>query len=328
MLRFAARRLLLVAFSAWLVASGAFLLGQLAGGDDAIQSLGFSGRPATLARIRQTRGLDRPLVERHVAWTVRLARLDLGTSIRYQRPVGPLVADRALNTLVLGVAAFGVAALLGLAGGMVTGSRSGTAAAALVRGVSIVLLSCPPLLASILLVWAAVVTGAFPASGIDSAEAGQSVLARLADVARHLPLPALALGLPLAAVIERVAAQAIREALAEPSIVAARARGVPEREIRWRHALRLAAAPLLAVGGTVAGALLSGSVAVELVTSWPGLGRLTFDALAARDADLAAGCAIAASLGLGLAILAADVALAAVDPRVRLEAGAHTERAA
>jgi ABC-type dipeptide/oligopeptide/nickel transport system permease component len=328
MLRFAARRVLFVAFSAWLVASAAFVLGQLAGGDEAIQSRGFAGNPAAIARIRHARGLDRPLAERYAAWTARLARLDLGTSIRYQRPVGPLVADRATNTLLLAMAAFVVAALLGLAGGMVTGSRSRSAAATLVRGVSIVLLSCPPLLASILLVWAAVVTGALPASGLDSADPGGHVLARFADVARHLALPALALGLPLAAVIERVAAQAIREALAEPSIVAARARGVPERDIRWRHALRLAAAPILAVGGTVAGALLSGSVAVELVTSWPGLGRLTFDALAARDADLAAGCAIAASVGLGLAILAADIALAAVDPRVRLDAGTPAERAA
>ena len=184
------------------------------------------------------------------------------------------------------------------------------------------LLSCPPLLSSILLVWAAVVTGLLPASGIDSADAGATLAARLADVARHLLLPTLALALPLAAVIERVAAQAIGEALAEPSIVAARARGVSEHDIRWRHGLRLAAAPILAVAGTIAGALLSGSVAVELVTSWPGLGRLTLDALTARDADLAAGCAIAAALGLGLAVLAADLALSAVDPRVR----AHSRR--
>jgi ABC-type dipeptide/oligopeptide/nickel transport system permease component len=325
MLRFVARRVILLALSAWLVASAAFVLGQLAQGDEATQSLGFAGNPATLARIRQLRGLDRPLSERYVAWNARLARLDFGTSIRFGRPVGPLVADRAANTTLLAVSAFLLAAVLGLAGGMVTGSRPGSVPAAVVRGLSIVLLSCPPLLASILLVWAAVVTGALPAGGIESAEAGASFLARLADVAHHLPLPALALGLPLAAVIERVAAQAIREALAEPSIVAARARGVPERDIRWRHALRLAAAPILAVAGTVAGAMLSGSVAVELVTSWPGLGGLTFAALTARDADLAAGCAIAAALGLGLAILAGDVALAAVDPRVRLDAPRREE---
>lgn len=325
MLRFVARRVILLALSAWLVASAAFVLGQLAQGDEATQSLGFGGNPATLARIRQMRGLDRPLSERYVAWNARLARLDFGTSIRFGRPVGPLVADRAANTTLLAASAFVLAAILGLAGGMVTGSRPGSVAAAFVRGLSIVLLSCPPLLASILLVWVAVVTGALPAGGIESAQAGTTFLARLADVAHHLPLPALALGLPLAAVIERVAAQAIGEALAEPSIVGARARGVPERDIRWRHALRLAAAPILAVAGTVAGAMLSGSVAVELVTSWPGLGGLTFAALTARDADLAAGCAIAAALGLGLALLAGDVALAAVDPRVRPDARPREE---
>ena len=328
MLRFAARRLLLVALSAWLVASAAFVLGQWAEGDEAVQTLGFSANAATLARIREARGLDRPLSERYVAWTTRLVRLDFGTSFRFQRPVGPLVASRAMNTALLAAAAFVLAAALGLAGGMITGSHPRGTGAALVRALSIVLLSCPPLLSSILLVWAAVVTGVLPASGIDSAAAGTTLAARLADLAWHLALPTLALALPLAAVIERVAAQAVGEALAEPSIVAARARGVTERDIRRRHALRLAAAPILAVAGTIAGTLLSGSVAVELVTSWPGLGRLTFDALTARDADLAAGCAVAAALGLGLAVLAADLALAAVDPRVRDLAPGPTEQPA
>ncbi len=322
MLRFATRRVLLVFLSAWIVASAAFVLGQWAEGDEALQLRGFSGTDTMLAQLRAARGLDRPLSERYLAWTTRLAHLDFGTSFRFQRPVGPLVAARAANTALLAAAAFVLAAVLGLGGGMITGSQPRSMAAALVRSVSIVLLSCPPLLSSILLVWAAVVTGLLPASGIDSADAGATLAARLADVARHLLLPTLALALPLAAVIERVAAQAIGEALAEPSIVAARARGVSEHDIRWRHGLRLAAAPILAVAGTIAGALLSGSVAVELVTSWPGLGRLTLDALTARDADLAAGCAIAAALGLGLAVLAADLALSAVDPRVR----AHSRR--
>src|SRR4051812_34856584 len=223
MLRFATRRVLLVFLSAWIVASAAFVLGQWAEGDEALQLRGFSGNDTMLAQLRAARGLDRPLAERYLAWTTRLAHLDFGTSFRFQRPVGPLVAARAANTALLAAAAFVLAAALGLGGGMITGSRPRSMAAALVRSVSIVLLSCPPLLSSIVLVWAAVVTGLLPASGIDSADAGATLAARLADVARHLPLPTLALALPLAAVIERVAAQAIGEALAEPSIVAARA---------------------------------------------------------------------------------------------------------
>jgi ABC-type dipeptide/oligopeptide/nickel transport system permease component len=209
---------------------------------------------------------------------------------------------------------------------MVTGSRPGTVAAAGVRTASTLALSCPPLLASILLVWAATITGLAPAR-VDAFGADDWP-SRLLALPAHLLVPVLALALPLAAVVERVAAQAISQALAEPSILAARARGVSERHVRWRHALRLAAAPLLAVGGTLAGGLLSGSFAVELVTSWPGLGRLTFDALLARDADLAAGCAIAAAVFLGAAVLVADVALAAVDPRVRPAHAAAPEPAA
>lgn len=315
MLRFAARRMLLLVVTAWLVASMAFVLGQWAEGDYLTQSLGFEAGARTAARVRTAHGLDVPLWSRYAAWSRRLARLDLGSSLRYQRPVGPLVAGRSVNTVLLGLTAFVLAAGLGLCAGMVTGSRPRSRVAAVLRAVSTIGLSCPPLLASILLVWGATATGLAPGR-IEFAAEGDW-LGRLGDLAGHLPVPALALGLPLAAVIERVAAQAIGQALAEPSMVAARARGVSERQVRWRHGLRLAAAPLLAVGGTVAGALLSGSFAVELVTSWPGLGRLTFDALVARDADLAAGCAIAAAAFLGAAVLAADVALAAVDPRVR-----------
>jgi peptide/nickel transport system permease protein len=138
----------------------------------------------------------------------------------------------------------------------------------------------------------------------------------LADLLRHLPLPALALGLPLAATLERVQSQAVAEALAEPCMTAARARGVSERQVLWRHAVKLGAKPVAAMAGLLGGMLLSGSFAVELVTSWPGLGRLTYDALRARDLYLAAGCVSAAAGFLVVGLLASDLALAALDPRI------------
>ena len=221
-----------------------------------------------------------------------------------------------MKAALLAAAAFGVGRRPRARGRHDHRQRSLGTGAALVRALSIALLSCPPLLSSILLVWAAVVTGVLlPASGIRLRRGGHHVGRAGRRPRRHLALPTLALALPLAAVIERVAAQAVGEALAEPSIVAARARGVTERATSAGAAPRAAprGGPILAVAGTIAGTLLSGSVAVELVTSWPGLGRLTFDCSTARDADLAAGCAVAAALGLGLAVLAADSALAAVD---------------
>jgi ABC-type dipeptide/oligopeptide/nickel transport system permease component len=298
-----------------------FLLGQLAAGDYLTQTLAFEATADTVARARAAQGLDQSVWARYATWTLRLSRLDFGTSLRYRQPVAPLVASRGANTLLLGVVAFAVAVLLGVAAGMITGSRPGSVQATVARLISTLCLSCPPLLASILLVWAAAATGLAPVSGIESVERASGWLARLADIGRHLPVPVLALALPFAAVLERVTAQAVGEALGEPCIQAARARGVPEHQVRSRHALRLGAAPIVAVGGTLAGTMLSGSFAVELVTSWPGLGRLTYDALLARDADLAAACAIAAAMLLGLSVLFADVVLAAVDPRARLERG-------
>jgi ABC-type dipeptide/oligopeptide/nickel transport system permease component len=319
MLTLVARRLLWLAVTAWLVASATFLLGHFARGDYLAQTLAFRADAASLARIRAAHRLDAPLAERYGTWLARLSRLDLGTSLRYQQPAAPLVASRLANTLLLGLTAFTAACAAGLLAGVVTGSRPHGVLPTCLRAASTAGLSCPPLLASLILVWIAATTGVAPVSGMESIERASGWLARLADVLHHLPVPALALALPLAAVVERVTAQAIAQALGEPSIRAARARGVPEGQLLRRHALRLGAAPILSVGGTLAGTALSGSFAVELVTSWPGLGRLTYDALLARDADLAAACAIAAALVLGAAVLAADVALATVDPRLRPE---------
>jgi peptide/nickel transport system permease protein len=143
-------------------------------------------------------------------------------------------------------------------------------------------------------------------------------VALLADVLWHLPLPVAALALPLAATFERLQAQALTEALDQPAILAARARGIPEPTIVRRHAWRLALKPVAAVAGLVFGALLSGSFVVEMVTAWPGLGRLTYDALLHRDLELVAGCAAAGALVLSVGLLLADMAIAWSDPRVRV----------
>ena len=132
-----------------------------------------------------------------------------------------------------------------------------------------------------------------------------------------LILPALALALPLAAVVERLQSSAVGDALREPCLRAALARGVSRRRVIWSHALRLSLRPVLGVLGVLVGSVLSGSLVVEIVMSWPGVGQLMFQALVSRDIHLAAGCAAAASLALGAGVLLADVALAAVDPRIR-----------
>jgi peptide/nickel transport system permease protein len=139
----------------------------------------------------------------------------------------------------------------------------------------------------------------------------------IADVAWHLPLPALALAVPIAAVFERLQAQSMAEAVQQPFVLAAVARGVPRRDLIMRHAWPVSVRPLCAVYGLVIGALLSGSFVVEYVTAWPGVGRLMYEALRARDIYLVAGCAAMGACFLAVGTMTGDLLLAAADPRVR-----------
>jgi peptide/nickel transport system permease protein len=316
LVRFLTRRLLSAVMVVFVAASATLVLSAAADGDYFSIAFGFGRSPRTVASARAALGFDRPVSAIYLAWLTRAARLDFGTSLTHQRPVGPLVAERAARTAVLAIAALAIVTLLGVPFGMLTGSRPGPSAS-VVRAVSSVCLSVPPLIAAILLVAVAAFTGILPTGGMTTLsmeETGWLAWAR--DVAWHVPLPALALALPFVAMLERVQSQAITQALAEPSMTAAMARGLSYRQMLWRHAWRLAAKPVAALAGIIAGTLLSGSFAVELVTSWPGLGRLTYDALVNRDIYLAAGCAAAAAVFLECGIVASDLLLAAVDPRI------------
>ncbi len=239
-------------------------------------------------------------------------------SLIYHRPVAELVRQRALNTSILALAALLVATALGLPAGIVTGSRRRGLLPALIRAASIVLLSLPSLVTSLVLVMVAARTGWFPTGGMQSVAASDAgALAGLADLARHLPLPALAIALPLAAMIERVQSQSLGETLAMPFSLATLARGVSFRRLVWRDALRPSIGPVAAMYGFILGSLLSGSFVVEVITSWPGLGRLMYDALRARDLFLVAGCAAAGSFFLAAGAFLSDLVQAWADPRLR-----------
>jgi ABC-type dipeptide/oligopeptide/nickel transport system permease component len=149
---------------------------------------------------------------------------------------------------------------------------------------------------------------AAPGSGLD--------VSRTLDLLRHMVVPVLALALPLAALLERLQSQATADVIAQHFVLAAAARGIPRVRIVWRHALKASLAQAATMYGVIAGTVLSGSFVVEIVTAWPGLGRLTLDALRARDVDLVAGCAAAGALVLAAATLLSDLALALLDRRV------------
>jgi peptide/nickel transport system permease protein len=177
--------------------------------------------------------------------------------------------------------------------------------------------SVPPLLSILLLILFAARTGLLPVGGMTAGLEGATGREVIWDRLRHLVAPAVALALPLGAAMARVQQGALRSALAEPHLLAAAALGLSRRAVIARHALRISLRPLASVYGFIVGALLSGSFAVEIVTAWPGLGRLTYDALLSRDLFLVTGCAAAGAIFLSLGTLISDLAIAVIDPRVR-----------
>ncbi len=314
MLAYLLRRLLFAVFLVFAVSSASLVLTRLAPGDFAVDTLGIV-KASTIEDMRARYGLDRPLVEQWGAWLGGALRLDFGRSLAYDRPVAELIPERAANTALLAVSALLVATLVGLPLGVATGTRAPGVFTAIVRVASVVLLSTPPLLTSLFLLFLAARSGWLPIAGMRSAGAA-SGLGGVADLAAHMIVPVLALALPLSAMFERLQSQAMREVIQAPFVRAAVSRGVPRARIVWRDALRLGVRPIVSIYGLVVGTLLSGSFAVEIVTAWPGLGQLMLEALRARDVYLVAGCAAAGSVFLAAGTLLSDAALAFVDPRV------------
>jgi len=318
MARLLARRLLFAGVLIALTSSSALFLARLAPGDMTSQ-LGPFASPVDIENTRTRFNLDRSPISQWGLWVSRAMRLDFGESFLYNRPVAPLVVRAAGNTALLGVVSLLLATLAGLSLGVFTGARSGTLPM-LVRSVSLVCVSLPPLVTSLALVFLAARTGWLPAGGMVSSTASdQTWSAWMLDVLRHLPLPVLALALPMAATFERLQSRSMADAVHQPFVLAAIARGVPATRVLLRHAWPSSLRPICGVYGLAIGALLSGSFIVEFVTAWPGLGRLTFEALRARDVYLVAACAASGAAFLALGTMTGDLLLAAADPRVRQE---------
>ena len=317
MARFLVRRLVFAVVLLVCSSSAALFLTRLAPGDVTAQ-LGPTASRNEIESTRTRFDLDRSPLSQWAVWAGRAVRLDFGDSFLYNRPVGPLVVRAAGNTALLAIAALTLATLVGISLGIMTGSRQGSRSSMVVSGASVLCVSLPPLLTSLLFVFIAARTRWLPPGGMSSAGASDMTWAMWAiDVAWHLPLPAIALALPIAAVFERLQSQSMSDAVQQPFVIAAIARGVPRRDLILRHAWPVSLRPLCAVYGLVIGALLSGSFVVEFVTQWPGVGRLMYEALRARDIYLVAACAAMGACFLAIGTLAGDLLLAANDPRVR-----------
>jgi ABC-type dipeptide/oligopeptide/nickel transport system permease component len=318
-LAFVARRLGQGAVVVFAVATLVFVLLQAAPGDP-LSIVEERISPEALERLRRNFGLDRPVSEQYVRYITSLARGDLGVSLTQHRPVLDALAGAIPNTLLLAAAALLVDFALGLSIGIFQATRPGTRTDAALSALSITLYSTPVFWLGLLL---AVVFGQglgwFPVGGATDpiAYASLSPAGRVLDRLHHLVLPALTLGLAAAGYTARHQRSALLEVMGQDFVRTARAKGLRERVVLLRHALRNALLPTITLAGLAFPVLLSGSVLVESVFSWPGMGRLAAEAIGRRDYPLVTGAALLAAVMVVLGSLLADLAARAADPRLR-----------
>ncbi|HEU0178176.1 MAG TPA: ABC transporter permease [Blastocatellia bacterium] len=280
-------------------------------GGDAVSMLNRSARSEeTAENIRRINGLDRPLMERYLNWLADAARGDLGHSFVLQAPVGSLIWLPLLRTCVLATVALLIAWSLSLTLGIAAARRPGSLIDRLCS-VIILLAASTPRLALALLALALISSTPLMPFIVATTNSGAEVLSF-----RVIP-PAIILSVPLLAIFLSQTRVAIREALDDDLVRVARARGAPEWMILLRHALRPAAGPLITIFGLSLGGVMSGSVIVETVMGWPGLGQLTVSAVGTRDIPLLLGVTLAAAASVMAGNLAADILLRLNNPRLR-----------
>ena len=296
-----------------------FALAELAPGDIISQlEVDASISSQTLEQLRDHYALDRPWPVRYAAWWRSTLAGNLGYSMAYHLPVRQLVLPRLANTLTLTFSATLIAWGLALwLGSLAAWARGGWIDRAVLAGNS-VLLATPDLLLAVAALWLAARTGWFPLADMASLDAPQWPLwQRLLDRLWHLALPATTLALGLLPSLAAHVRRALLDAWDAPFVEAARGYGLGEGRIFWRYVLRSAANPLINLLGFSLAALMSGSLIVEWVLGWPGLGPLLFDAVLARDTHLVIAGALLSATFLLLGNLLADVLLWHLDPRLR-----------
>ncbi|MCS7267515.1 MAG: ABC transporter permease [Geminicoccaceae bacterium] len=303
-----------------IVITGGFLLLEAAPGDavDAyVASLG--GDAGFVRELRERWGLDRSVWTRFLLYLAGLVTGDLGVSLAFDRPVAELVLERLPITLALAAAATSLALLLGAGLGLLCGSRPGGLADRLASAFVLALNATPSFWLGIVLVLVfAVRLRWLPSAGIETIGAGYAGVARLLDVARHMVLPVLTLGLVYAALYARVLRAGMVEAWRSDFVRAARAKGLPRKRLVLAHVARNALVPLLTVLGLHGAAMVGGSVVVESLFAVPGLGRLAFEAVIARDHALLVGIVLVCALLVILLNLVVDLLYGRLDPRIEL----------
>ena len=319
MTRYVLRRLLLLIPVVLAIAALNFVLLHLAPGDAAEIIAGQSGHgtPEFVAQLRREFGLDRPVVQQFFIFAGRLLTLDLGYSFVQSTPVATLIAGRLPATLLLMLSALALAIAGGVVLGVAAARRRGRLADALISVVALIAYAMPTFwLGLMLIVLFSIHLNLLPSGGMTDVVVARTGIAHALDVARHLVLPALTMALFYLAVYTRVMRASMLEVYGLEYIVTARAKGLGERAIAWRHAARNAALPVVTLAGVQFGHLLGGSILVETVFGWPGLGRLVFDALGQRDLNTLLGVLFVSSVVVVLVNLVVDLLYGSLDPRI------------
>jgi peptide/nickel transport system permease protein len=314
--RFLVRRLLLLVPVLIGVSVIVFLVLHMAPGDPAEIMLGPQATQEDRLRLRAELGLDDPLVTQYGRWLGHVLRGDLGRSLWMRRPVLGEVLVRLQATLIL----TGTALLLSSIGGVTLGVLSATRPNSLLDRASAVAslfgASMPVFwLGIVLMVIFSLTLGWLPASGMYAPYGGGD----LGDLLSHLVLPALTLAAASVTIVARLTRSAMLEVLGQDYIRTARAKGLVERRVVVRHALKNALVPIVTVVGVQAGYLLGGAVLTETVFAWPGVGTLMVQGILARDIPLVQGCVLVVALTFVLVNLAVDVLYAWLDPRIRFD---------
>ncbi|HEY4357953.1 MAG TPA: ABC transporter permease [Acidobacteriaceae bacterium] len=303
------RRALITLPVLWLVVTVVFLLIHIVPGDPIVQMLGEGATATDVAALRHAYGFDAPLPTQYARYWRGIAHGDLGQSLRLHDSVLHLVMQRYPYTLALTLAAMLIGAGLAVPAGIVSAQQRNRWPDKTLGLLSLTGLSFPNFaLGPILIVVFSIGLGWLPVSG-----AGNGT----ADFLRHLILPAVTLGLGMAAILTRMIRTSMLEELGQDYIRTARAKGLREREVVYRHALRNALNPVLTVIGLQFGSLLAGAIVTETIFGWPGLGRLILSAISNRDYALVQGCILAVGLTYVLVNLLTDAAYALADPRMR-----------
>ncbi len=311
-----AKRIVVILF----VVTGTFLLVRAAPGDPAAFMAGEagSGDPDFIAHLRVQMGLDKPLPVQLGYYLRDLAAFDLGQSYRENRPVFDMIAERLPNTLALAGAAFVLALVMGTTAGFVAAVFRGRWIDRVISVGSVLFFSSPyywVALMAILLFSGKL--GWFPSHGTETIGAGYSGLRALLDYLHHLVLPATASALFSMAIYARLVRASMIDTANALFVKAAHAKGMAPARIWFRHVLRTSLLPITTMAGVQAGQLVAGTILTETVFAWPGIGRLMYEALGARDYNVVIGVFIVTSLIVILSNLLVDLLYRFVDPRTR-----------